>query len=248
MHELISAYIADKKDSLDALYQWKFDEALPKAKFGIVPVGENWFQKTLSLKQQLQAYIHHHPEARSAVANYFIRDWGGIQTFKRADAVVSQFATVEAGGRCPDGFSPKLEGISSWSKWLSLVCPQWACIYDARVAYSLNGINYLHGGKHPIFPMPQGRNGRLVMIDVPTLIVGQALSASHSSQPAAIRKTLFVDARSAYLVYLQTLTQVSQQLWGDTDHIHEVEMLLFVLADGQIYQDVFTKLTTKEEV
>jgi hypothetical protein len=33
------------------------------------------------------------------------------------------------------------------------------------------------------------------------------------------------------------------ELWGDVDHIHEVEMLLFSLADGDIYQEAFNRLS-----
>ncbi len=36
------------------------------------------------------------------------------------------------------------------------------------------------------------------------------------------------------------------QLWNDTNHIHEVEMLLFSLADRQIYQDVFDRIARKK--
>ena len=37
------------------------------------------------------------------------------------------------------------------------------------------------------------------------------------------------------------MVAVSKALWGDKTHIHEVEMLLFALADTAIYEDVLAK-------
>jgi hypothetical protein len=37
------------------------------------------------------------------------------------------------------------------------------------------------------------------------------------------------------------MVTVSKELWGDETHIHEVEMLLFALADTVIYEDVLAK-------
>lgn len=46
--------------------------------------------------------------------------------------------------------------------------------------------------------------------------------------------------------YLELTRDVSMKLWNDTAHIHEVEMLLFSLDDGQVYQDVFDRTARKK--
>lgn len=248
MNEKISEYLKSKKDNISSLYTWDFKVSVPDEQFGIVVEGANWLEKTLCLKRKLQEYIAENPDAQDDVAEYFITDWGGIRRFSKSKETVRDFSQWQGNQTRPTNFKPKFSSVSSWSKWASLVCPMWACIYDARVAYSINAINYLSGGEHKIFPTPDGRNTRLGILDISTLLLQMKLKDGDSSNPKDIEKAHFVKEKDAYIEYLSIVVAVSNSLWGDNAHIHEVEMLLFALADADIYEDVFRKVSAPNGV
>ncbi|UVL81121.1 hypothetical protein LOY24_13625 [Pseudomonas putida] len=248
MESAVAEYLRDQKDLLPSLYDWKFDDAHAAKLFGISFAGQDWFQKTLELKEDLRSRVRSTACAavHGDVATYFIKKWGGITRFSKVSETLELFAQYQGQKLMPLDFKPSFERISSWSKWASIVCPEWACIYDARVAYSLNAINYLNGGGHPIFPMPEGRNTRLQMLDITTLLLQERLQTGELSDPKSLRKRHYLPDRDVYVRYLELTRDVSMKLWNDTAHIHEVEMLLFSLADGQVYQDVFDRTARKK--
>lgn len=244
MESAVAEYLRDKKELLPSLYDWKFDDARATELFGISFDGHDWFQKTLQLKEGLRSRVRSTscPTVHGDVATYFIKKWGGITRFSKVTETLQLFAQYQGQKQMPSNFKPAFERISSWSKWASIVCSDWACIYDTRVAYSLNAINYLRGAGYPIFPMPDGRNTRLRMLDVTTLLLNERLRMGDPSDPKSLKSRHFIPEHDAYAAYLELARRVSMKLWHDTDHIHEVEMLLFSLADGQIYQDVFDRM------
>ena len=241
MDEQIADFLKERKDKLSELYQWNFDTTIPQEKFNITLSGKTWLEKTTELKTLLCENIKNSNNSHEleTIAVYFIKEWGGIKRFSKAREVVEQFKNISGTESTPDGFKPKFQSISSWSKWASLVCPKWACIYDARVAYSINGINFIKGGKHKIFPIPEGRNSRLNILDVSTLLLSIKIRNNDKGDPKTLRKNHFVEESSAYTEYLSILRGVSHKLWEDHEHIHEVEMLLFALADTDVYEEIF---------
>lgn len=243
MDEKIAEYLKDRKEHISSLYTWTFDASIPEQQFGIVVEGADCLEKTVSLKNRLREYISDHPDAQEDVATYFITKWGGIRRFSKAWETVTAFSSLHGSSSRPADFKPGFKSVSSWSKWASLVCPAWACIYDARVAYSINAINYLTGGEHKIFPTPDGRNTRLGILDVSTLLLERKIRDGDSNNPKDIEAAHFIPESDAYLEYLDLVASVSNRLWNDSAHIHEVEMLLFALADADIYNDVFAKVS-----
>lgn len=241
MDKCIVEYLKDKKDRTSDLYTWGFKESIPQKQFNITVSGNTCFEKTVSLKDQLRAHLKKNPASEQDVAEYFIKEWGGIKRFSKSNEVVSEFSQWKGTAERPLIFKPKFPSISSWSKWAALVCPEWACIYDARVAYSINAINYLKGGEHKIFPSPEGRNSRLELLDVTTLLLSIKLQQGESN-PKHVKEVHFVKEKDAYLKYLDLVGSVSEALWNDRSHIHQVEMLLFSLADKDIYRDLFDKV------
>lgn len=245
MHKIIAEYLRDKKDDLPRLYDWGFNIDRPFELFGIEVPGASDYHDAIELKKQLINLVEKLPEKKVPVADYFIKEWGGIKRFTKSSEVVLQFRDIEWSRNMPDGFGQSFKSISSWSKWLSIVCHEWACIYDARVAYSINAINYINGGAYKIFPSPDGRNTRLGILDVSTLLLAKKINKGDSSEPRKIDKAHFVSERNAYPLYVKLISDVSNELWGDGEHIHDVEMLLFALADKNIYQDLFDKMISE---
>lgn len=250
MDKEIAEYLRARRDSLPSLYDWKFDYEIASSEFGLAFSGATSFERTLELKTGLRNLVSSNTSdaEHQRVATYFIKTWGGITRFSKINETLALFSSHKGSTAMPAGFKPSFKLISSWSKWASIICPDWACIYDARVAYSLNAINYLSGSSHRIFPMPEGRNTRLNMLDITTLLLGERIDPGESSDPKHLRKNHYVPEQDAYPLYLSIVRNVSMELWGDVDHIHQVEMLLFSLADGDIYQEVFNRLTKQESV
>ena len=240
MHEEITKFLKPHKGNLDALYDWSFNEDIPKKRFGITAQGKTWTQKTRDLKSKLvDRATSANSDELTKIADYFIRDWGGIRRFTRSAETVRQFKVIAGYKKIPENLDFPYKSISSWSKWASLICPSWACIYDARVAYSLNAINYLSGASYKIFPIPDGRNTKLRMLDVTTLLLSSKITASDENKPDSLRKKYFVSQAEVYRKYLQTVNEVSKQLWNDENHVHDVEMILFAIADSIAYEALF---------
>ena len=250
MHKLVAEYLRPWKDKLPTLYDWDFDQDRATKDFGLSFGDTTSFGRTLELKSGLRQLVRETdcPIEHARVAIYFVKVWGGITRFSKVEETLCLFAHMKGSTAPPVAYNLPFKMISSWSKWASIVCPEWACIYDVRVAYSLNAINYLAGAKHPIFPMPEGRNSRLKMLDVSTLLLSERLGHTQphvdgASEPNTIRKNHFIPEHSTYAAYVSLVSKVSQDLWGDSNRIHEVEMLLFSLADADIYADVFKRLS-----
>ena len=213
MDKLVADYLRPWKDALPAIYDWSFDHDRAALEFGLSFEGANSFERTLELKSGLRDLVRETDcQAEHArVAAYFIKVWGGITRFSKIDETLGRFHNLKGSMIPPENYTPPFQMISSWSKWASIICPDWACIYDARVAYSLNAINHLGGAEYSIFPVPEGRNSRLKMLDVSTLLLSKKLRGSKSStradsDPRAIRKNHFIPERTAYAVSYTHLT------------------------------------------
>ena len=79
MEEYIVAALEPWRNELALHYQWSFDINVPLEKFGIVIKGENWLEKTLSLKRQLAERVNNYRDndvELRRIANYFIQVWG----------------------------------------------------------------------------------------------------------------------------------------------------------------------------
>lgn len=241
----IAQYLVPFKDDLQKHYSWPFDVNIPKSKFGFNFTGKNMFANTLQLKSQLQnaAIRARDNEELKLLADYFIKEWGGHKNNFDILNLIETHKKISFSRDVPSNFDFEFKNISEWSKWLCIVCPAWAVIYDARVIYSINAINYLTGSKYKIFPMPEIRNQKINFLDISTLILNDRLSSTDSADPRFATDYHFVDKKIAYVQYADLIKKVGSQLYGKRSAGHiDAEMLLFSLADRQIFEDVFLKV------
>jgi len=248
MHNEVAEYLSKYKDRIDEFYAWSFNESIPRTQFGFKFSGKTPFQRTLELQRQVSEAARNatSDDEKERLATYFIKDWGGIAKVSDVRAIVVRFNPV-AFSETPCNADFGFKRISSWSKWISVVCPKWACIYDTRVAYSLNAINYISGARHKIFPMPDGRNTQINILDVTTLLLSKKLSAADSSEPKTIRESHFIGESVAYKSYIDIIHNVSSLLWAGSVPCQFTEMLLFSLADTHIYEDLFAVVSRARE-
>lgn len=247
----VAEYLRQYVNNVEENYKWKFDEVLASKHTGLVFEAEaSWYSKTTQLKQYLRAELDRgvSRDEHLRIAKYFISDWGGVKTNKDLDVIIDSTRRLALEGR--HAFEDvALKGVSSWSKYLSLLC-DWAPIYDSRVAFSINAINYMSNSLDEFYPMPEGRSPRLSLIDLETLYVLPKLKDgliseqdfSHPHFSSRIQKKFHIPARQAYGKYVLLLNDVARQLGLECGGRDVVEMLLFAMAPDRILSDLIAYL------
>jgi hypothetical protein len=171
---------------------------------------------------------------------WVINTWGGIRSFKKNERnieKVKKFKKQITNKRLSkDTFST----ISSLSKIASFIDPDNFVIYDSRVIYTLNWLLLTCENKNefkvPYFPMPTGRNKKITDFDLNTII-----NLSHIDHYSNNNST-YVSEQLAYFKYCDFIKTISKLVYGEDAKPYELEMLLFVIADKEIFEDVKDKL------
>lgn len=204
-----------------------------------------------------------------ALCEFVIKTWGALRSNR--DATITGYANTYTGACLTDIDSINtlseleacaccsfpLEGISSWSKWLNFVWPKWALIYDARIAFSLNSIQYLLDVDARAFPVPVGRDNLLSRVDMQSLVAikyqqrrGCKVPELDRDAPRKSNSTLsrWLDAgvipgASAYAHYLKVMNRARDALQADTPNaLVECEMLLFYASNRNVVHDLLAKM------
>ena len=249
-------YLSEYKNDLPKLYNWEFAvdkldflEELDKEKLEAVPKGNN-YQREVTLKYILPKYLDlNHSEYKIAI-NWIIQEWGGIKTGSKIS--LEQYHTLE---NCRALGSLPFDRIASFSKPAAFMSPEKCIIYDSRVAYSLNWILLSAGVKHKFFPIPEGRNSKMIAFDMNVLIHLAHKQNYISANPTEENKLfisqrdkeIYIDKNSAYYELNHLIKEVSRELWkGDSEkqnNLFYTEMLLFSIADTHIIQDIIKRTT-----
>jgi hypothetical protein len=193
------------------------------------------------------------------LADFVISYWGGVNSNDRATLVKyaqrfndieTPFAQVHSAAQLralmPARSGYSFTGIASWSKWLNFVWNDWALIYDARIAFALDAIHFLHCVDAPVFPVPPGRNSQLAALDAESSAAFRWLSAHGDTGAIAPKAKINVLPGSAviakehaYGYYLAVMQAAHALLWpADEQHpLVHTEMLLFCLSIDVIASD-----------
>ena len=202
-------------------YSWNIPEKLFDGSSINYP-GSN-FEANVALKKDLSRRWANEPGDREKITKWIISNWGGIHGNKKS--------TINFYCREAQDASPKtpLKGIASFSKVLGVKDPDTYAIYDARVAVSLNAVQFLFEEKSGLaFPYLSGRNkhtghwspeprrgfSTMKEVSVKTL----------TSDPISWTKVL---PDEAYQTYLAALSEISSEL---NTPIYKLEMALFSQA------------------
>lgn len=172
----------------------------------------------------------------TAIDFWIINEWGGIRGFKPTERNIKKIATykkqLEKRRLSLDSFST----ISSLSKLSSFIDPNNFVIYDSRVIYTLNWLiltsENQNGLKEKYFPMPSGRNKIISDFDMNTII-----NISHISEYVG-NNELFLPKQQAYFEFCDFIKANTKEICGENSKPFELEMLLFTLADKEIFQDL----------
>jgi hypothetical protein len=179
---------------------------------------------------------------------WIINNWGGIRGFKpneRNIEKVKRFKKqLDKRKLSLDCFST----ISSLSKISSFIDPENFVIYDSRVIYTLNWLiltcENQNGFKEKYFPMPSGRNKIIADFDMNTIV-----NISHISEYVD-NTELYITQQKAYFEFCDFIKTNTKLIYGENSKPYQLEMLLFTLADKEIFKDLKEriKITTSNTV
>jgi hypothetical protein len=215
-----------------------------------------FMQNKLIRKQCSEALAESTSEEETTdIYTFFVKEWGGVNP--KPDKIkehVNKIKKIERNEKIL--FSHfKFEGVSSWSKMLSIAFPEDAHIYDARVVYSLNSLIYLNNlCDEMLWPSPDGRNSWNNFINIETLIIatqakarGIEVSLDAYQGLAGVKKTFYYGP-DFYQKYLNLLKDVSSVLstGGRHEKRGDVEAFLFMIADNLIVNANIDKATGRE--
>jgi len=210
---------------LETAYDWKMPANIP---IDIPPDVVGPFSRNIYLKENLAPLLEHDREL--AIHYWIIRDWGGIRTFRVGDHNNERIRTfkeeVRKGKLTRDTFA----SISSLSKLSSFWDPERYAIYDSRAIFSLNWLIFRHCKDKMLFPQPIGRNATISNCDTHTIF-----GLSRTDHRYRSNKTAYHD-------YCALLQDLSGEIYGKRKP-YFVEMLLFLAAPANIFDDIKSSVT-----
>lgn len=246
------------KDDLEVLYTWnakinrlvelniltdlEFQELSKKVSFD----REIILKSKINLK--LKEFYKSDKQQFDNLCLWIIKDWGGILTAKDSNTIklIGEFLKSE---------KPSYKRIASTSKVGSYMFPDKYIIYDSRVAFSLNWIILSKNAGDSFFPIPSGRNSKMMAFDMNVLIRLKNIShytpinISDMDKKQYISqkdKTQYIPENEAYLELNKLIKEINIRLWDDAGAkkmLYYTEMLLFAIADREIFMDITRKLT-----
>ena len=283
----LGEYLKSYKESLDG-YTWDMQEScIKKAKeMGLMTVDDmqGGFKETVKLRQSVADRArkicfensNNRANELTELASFVIKDWGALggnkletisgyaQRFTGPTVSISSIHSyqdlLQAVAPVRSSLVFKMEGIASWSKWISFIWSDWALIYDARIAFTLNAIHFISDLQVPVFIEPPGRNTLLEGFNAQSSAVLNAMALTKKQekysylqmeQVKLIKKQMAsftIQKKSVYLYYLEVMKEAHQWLWEDaassTPLLH-TEMLLFKISTDEVVKDYVTQVLTK---
>jgi len=253
----IVKYLDRYKSDLPTLYNWnakigslvELDTLTEKQVKEIN--GLSHYEKELQLKkivgQKLNDTLKSDSDLFDKLCLWVIKDWGGITTAKDSDtlSLIKDFLNQD---------KPNFNRIASSSKVGAYLFPHRNVIYDSRVVYSLNWIILSENAGQFFFPIPEGRNSKMSAFDLNVLIRlknisnYQPRSIDHLDHRLYIKnadKKIFINKKEAYFELSNLIKNISEKLWtGDNEkkqNLYYAEMLLFSIADREVFLDITTQ-------
>lgn len=254
----IIEYLKEYRDLINKKYNWNIEKPLDQAlKDQIISEYEysnlkntDSFSQNVSLKEHINKLIIGEDD-EERLKNYYhwiVKEWGGIDRDKERlyNEIISTKECLK-NSKILD-----FENISSKSKVLSFIDIENYIIYDSRVAYALNWILLKTKASNKFFPIPNGRNSKLMAFNMET-IINLYNKNMYKSKINEINKKFFIyntyksiniPKNQAYYIACELIKRINYELWDDEkqEHPFYTEMLLFAIADNIIIQDIINSI------
>lgn len=259
----IVEYLDKYKNDLPKLYNWNANierlvelDIITKKQF--VDFNKlSPYEKELKLKKVVGEKLRETHKSRMKLFDelclWIIKDWGGIRSPDDEDtlALVKDYLNQD---------KPQFKRIASTSKVGSYMYPNTNIIYDSRVAYSLNWIILSTDAGRQYFPIPEGRNSKMIAFDVNVLIRLKNISAYHTNNIKDLDnkkyinncdKRIYIKKSDAYFELKELVKQINKKLWkGDIEkenNLYYTEMLLYSIADREVFMEIVSQYGNKEK-
>lgn len=253
----IANYLNKFKDKLPELYTWNAKieklvdlDVISSSEFEILNTKTS-YEKELVLKNKVNLKLHEYYKSDKVLFDslclWVIKDWGGILTAKDSDTIdlINDFLKSE---------KPNYKRIASASKVGAYMFPEKYIIYDSRVAYTLNWIILSENAGNIFFPIPNGRNSKMTAFEMNVLI--RLKNIEHYSPNEITEmdkrqyikqkdKSSYIPEKDSYTELNKLIKELSQKLWDNekSKMLYYTEMLLFSIADREIFKDITNRLT-----
>ncbi len=171
---------------------------------------------------------------------WIINKWGGIKGFKKNERNISKIKEFKEQLKVGRLTRNTFGTISSLSKLASFMHPEDYVIYDSRVIYSLNWLllttENKDGLKNLYFPTPIGRNKIITGFDMNTIINLFNVDAYQNKTP------LYNSYKDAYFKFSRFMKYGAKEIYGEDAKPYQLEMLLFTLADEEVFEEMMKKI------
>lgn len=252
----IANYLEKYSNRLDYYYKWKmptYEQLLRARDIGLlsdkavkkINIKDSYFQRNIVLREEI-AKVLKTVDLNMDFINWIIKDWGGIRaSFSKSVDDYNDY--IEALTK-NDNISFK--SVASFSKVASFKNLHEHIIYDSRVAYALNWIMLKNQASQVFFPMPVGRNSKLMAFDIsvlirlknPQLYQIDNIEDIEKNYVSKRDKALYMKEDEAYFTMCEVIKEVNKILFSkDKSKINKpyyTEMLLFSIADTEILKDI----------
>ncbi len=251
--KIIADYLEEIKHTLPSIYPWNPNlkelyglEILTQDEIdSLENTNGGKFEKELELKKIVKKYLNQLHQTNEdnfkELANWIIKDWGGITGGNNTEELIKQIVHTKS--------NMPFDRIASSSKVGAFMFPEELIIYDSRVAYSLNWILLKNGESSNFFPIPDGRNSKMMAFDMNVLIrLGLKDKYNPTAENSLANKKMintfdrkvFIDKKVAYKELNLLIKQVHQLLWENKypEELYRTEMLLFSISDNYVYEDI----------
>lgn len=197
------------------------------------------FDQNVSLKKLLNDKYQENSES-TELDFWIINDWGGIRGFKpneRNIVKIEKFKKeLEKGSLTLESFNT----ISSLSKLASFIDLDNFVIYDSKVIYTLNWLILSCENQQKLtekyFPIPSGRNKIIANFDMNTII-----NIAHLSEYVN-NTSVYIPKQQAYFDFCKFVKNATKEIYGTDTKPYKLEMLLFTLADEEIFGELKEKI------
>jgi hypothetical protein len=215
---LLIKYFELEVPLLEKNYEWKipqltnFSSSLEKS-----------FSANVELKHFLNKLWNNSDKTDFEVAEIIIKEWGGIKGNKK-ETIEKYIQRVRS-----HNFETSFKGLASYTKLYSIAEPERFAIYDARVAVTLNAIQYnANITSGIIFNYLSGRNNITGYRQKKTGFSQQKQFTKASLASRGWEKVPQDQTYQLYLNYLQLCIKHNSN-WK----LHELEMVLFANAEKE---------------
>lgn len=217
-------------------------------------------ENALRVKRAIRTRLSHSitDAERLILFRWFVTEYGQVKNNKKLDSQIGR-ALELATPRCVGAAERvSLSGISTISKCLTLLDEKLP-IYDSRVCYAMNAINFVRGTRDFYLQGPQGRNASLGLVDLRVqFLLADATRLSTAieelevggQQRARRALTPFVTgSRRTYALWCRILSEASAKLKGsESSSIDELEIILFACAPTTCVLDLMKSLSRERPI